>query len=242
MKSGGFQVKSGGFQVKSTPNLVKSEVFAETSAADFWNIWFHLKSARFHGEICQISWISWNPPDFMKSVWNPADFMKSGGFQVKSGGFHEIRQISGEIHPKPCKIRRVFAETSVADFWNIWFHLKSTRFHGEISQISWISWNLPDFMKSIWNTAAFMKSSGFQVKSGGFHEIWQISGEIHPKPCKIRRVFAETSVADFWNIWFHLKSTRFHGEICQISWWNPPDFMVKSARFHERELLGDDQV
>ena len=30
-----------------------------------------------------------------------------------------------------------------------------------------------------------------------------------------------------------VKSTRFHGEICQISWWNPPDFMVKSARFHE---------
>ena len=27
---------------------------------------------------------------------------------VKSGGFHEIR----EIHPKPYKIRRVFAETS----------------------------------------------------------------------------------------------------------------------------------
>ena len=41
------------------------------------------------------------------------------------------------------------------------------------------------------------------MKSGGFHEIceiWQISpeiqwisGEIHPKPYKIRRVFAETS-------------------------------------------------
>ena len=30
---------------------------------------------------------------------------------------------------------------------------------------------------------------------------------------------------------FHMKSTRFHGEICRISWWNPPDFM-KSAGFH----------
>ena len=42
--------------------------------------------------------------------------MKSGGFQVKSGGFHEIQWISGEIHPKPCKIRSVFAETSASDF------------------------------------------------------------------------------------------------------------------------------
>ena len=31
--------------------------------------------------------------------------MKSSGFQVKSGGFHEIQQISGEIHPKPYEIR-----------------------------------------------------------------------------------------------------------------------------------------
>ena len=67
--------------------------------------------------------------------------------------------------------------------------VKSARFHGfhEIHRFHEIR------MKS----SRFMKSGGFQVKSGGFHEIWQISGEIHPKPCKIRRVFAETSVADF---------------------------------------------
>ena len=96
----------------------------------------------------------------------------------------------------------------------------------------------------------FMKSARFHeihMKYGRFHEIqwisgeiWQISGEIHPKPCKIRRVFAETSAADFWNIWFHLKSTRFHGwnlpdfmdfmKSARISWWNPPDFMVKICR------------
>ena len=98
-----------------------------------------------------------------------------------------------------------------------------------------------------------MKSGGFHVKSGGFHEI-------HPKPCKIRRVFVETSD-------FMVKSAGFHGEIrriSRISWnlldfmvksagfheirqisrisWNPPDFMVKSAGFHECELLRDDQV
>ena len=94
--------------------------------------------------------------------------MKSGGFHVKSGGFHEI-------HPKPCKIRRVFVETSD-------FMVKSARFHGEIHQISWISWNLLDFMVkstgfheicriSWWNLPDFMKSTGFH----GFHEIHRIS-------------------------------------------------------------------
>ena len=101
---------------------------------------------------------------------------------------YEIRRISGEIHPKPCKIRRVFAETSASDFWNIWFHMKSTGFH-EICQISWISqisWNPPDFM---------VKSTGFH----GFH------GEIHQ--------ISWWNLPDFM-----VKSTRFHGEICQISW------------------------
>ena len=156
----------------------------------------------------------------MKSAGFHEIRMKSGGFQVKSGGFHEIWWISGEIHPKPCKIRRVFAETSAADFWNIWFHLKSTRFHGEICQISWISWNLPDFMKSILNPSRFHE---IQWISG---KIWQISWNQAdfrwnppPKPCKIRSFC--------WNIcsWFlkHLISP----EICQISWisWNPLDFM-----------------
>ena len=61
--------------------------------------------------------------------------MKSAGFheiRMKSGGFHEIRMKSGgfhEIQPKPCKIRRVFAETSD-------FIVKSAGFHGEIRQIS----------------------------------------------------------------------------------------------------------
>ena len=104
----------------------------------------------------------------------------------------------------------------------------------EIRRISWnpyeirqISWNPYEIQQILWN----------------LYEIRQISGEIHPKPCKIRRVFAETSASDFWNIWFHLKSARFHG-FHEIHWilWNLLDFMVKSAGFHERELLGDDQV
>ena len=39
--------------------------------------------------------------------------MKSGGFQVKSSGFHEIQWISGEIHPKPYKIRCFNKNSSV---------------------------------------------------------------------------------------------------------------------------------
>ena len=86
---------------------------------------------------------------FFDFTWNP----------------HEIRRISGEIHPKPYKIR-CFSKNS-SDFirfgvdftWNLLdfmkstgFHLESARFHGEIHQISRISWwNLPDFMNvSFW--------------------------------------------------------------------------------------------
>ena len=105
--------------------------------------------------------------------------MKSAGFheiRMKSAGFHEIRMKSGgfhEIHPKPCKIRRVFAETS--DFmvksagfhgeirWISWNPLdfmdfmKSTRFHGEIRRISW--WNPLDFTDFTWNPPDFMNVS-----------------------------------------------------------------------------------
>ena len=72
----------------------------------------------------------------------------------------------------------------------------------------------------------------------GFHEIWGHSPLHAPPPSPELKSFC-------WNIWiykvlggFHLKSARFH-EICWISgeirWisWNLPDFMVKSAGFHE---------
>ena len=165
-----FHMKSGGFQVKSTPNLVKSEEFllkhlhliSETS--DFtWNPPDFMKSARFHGEIHWISWISqisWNPPDFM----------------VKSTGFH------GEI----CQI----------SWWNLPdFMVKSTRFH-EICQISWM-WAFglwPSIGLSIERPIIGLQflardlliSHEICQISWNLHEIWQISGEIHPKPYKIR--------------------------------------------------------
>ena len=108
---------------------------------------------------------------------------------MKSGRFHEIWWISGEIHPNLVKseeflLKHLHLISETSDFtWNLLDFMKSARFHGEIHWISWISWNLLDFM----------------VNSTGFHgEICQIS---------------------WWNLPdFMVKSTRFHGEICQISW------------------------
>ena len=53
---------------------------------------------------------------------------------------HEIQRISGEIHPKPYKIR-CFSKNS-SDFIRFGggFHLKSAGFHHEIRRISRISW------------------------------------------------------------------------------------------------------
>ena len=83
-----------------------------------------------------------------------------------------------------------------------------------------------------------MKSGGFQVKpykfrcfnknysvwwmqergyDFGFHEIWGHSPSMHHPPPNWR-VFAETS--EFIRFWVDFT-------------WNPPDFMVKSAGFHE---------
>ena len=85
-------MKSAGFHMKSTwnpPDFMKS-----------------MKSSGFHDEIWQISW---NPADFrwnqmfqnqmqmfqQKLFW----FYKVwGGFHLKSTGFHEICEISPEIH------------------------------------------------------------------------------------------------------------------------------------------------
>ena len=147
-------MKSSGFQVKSTPKPCKIRSFllkhlhliSETSD-------FTLKSARFHGEIHQISWIS-------QILWNPPDFM------VKSTRFHgEIRQISWWNPPD--------------------FMVKSARFH-EIHQISW-TWAF-----GWWSSIGLSIERpiiGLQfLQSARFHEIcmkW-ISGEIHPKPYKIR--------------------------------------------------------
>ena len=212
-----------------------------------------LKSFCWNTCFYNFGWISqvisgWNPPDFrvksgrfheilghsphpafikLKSFcWNTCFYnfgwisqVKSGwnppDFRVKSGRFHEI--LGHSPHPAFIKLKSFC--------WNTCFYN-----FGWISQVisgwnlHWISgWNPPDFTD-------FMKSTRFHLKSAGFHEICQISPEIH------------------WISWWNppdfmdfMKSARFHGEIHWISWWNLPDFM-KSAGFHERELLGDDQV
>ena len=146
--------------------------------------------------------------------------IKNIGLQFLARGLsisHEIRWISGEI-------RRISGEI-----------------HPEPYKFRCFNKNY-----SVW----WMQERGYDL---GFHEIWNES------PCTPPnwRVFAETSdfirfwvdftwnLPDFtWNLpdfmksaGFHLKSTGF-----QVISWNPPDFMVKSAGFHECELLGDDQV
>ena len=114
-------------------------------------------------------------------------------------------------------------------------------------------------MKSTWNLVDFMKSGGFQVKSSGFHEIWQISwnpadftmksGRFHHEirwiSCEIHpnwRVFAETS--EFIRFWvdftwnppdFMVKSAGFHGEICRISWIMSFCVMIKYRSFDFRK-------
>ena len=111
--------------------------------------------------------------------------MKSGGFQVKS--------TPNLVKSEEFLLKHLHLISETSDFtWNLPDFMKSTRFHGEIHWILWISWNLLDFM----------------VKSTGFHRF-------HGEICQI----------SWWNLPdFMVKSTRFHGEICQISW-NPPDFM-----------------
>ena len=86
--------------------------------------------------------------------------------------------------------------------WNTCFYN-----FGWISQVK-SGWNLPDF----------------RVKSGGFHEILVIAPTLHFIKLK----------SFCWNTCFY-NLGGFHrwnlGEIHQISWWNPPDFRVKSTRF-----------
>ena len=92
-------------------------------------------------------------------------------------------------------------------------------------------------------------SFGKYMKSGGFHEIWQIScmkfGRFHAwNLVDFMHEIRQISCMKFGGFQamksgrFRMKSTKFHAwnlpnfmhEICQISW-NPPDFM-KSGRFH----------
>ena len=71
-----------------------------------------------------------------------------------------------------------------------------------------------------------MKSGGFQVKS--------TPNLVKSEEFLLKHLHLISETSDFtWNLPDFMKSARFYGEICQISWisWNLPDFM-KSARFH----------
>ena len=152
-------------------------------------------------------------PTLHSSNWRV--FAKTLAFIIL-GGFH--RWNLGEI----CQILQV----------------KSTRFHGEIHQISW--WNPLDFRGEIphpafiklksfcWNTCFYnfgwisQVISGwnlpdFRVKSGRFHG-WN----------PLDFTDFTWNPPDFtWNpldFMDFMKSAGCH-EICQISWWNLPDFM-----------------
>ena len=117
---------------------------------------------------------------FQDQPWNPPDFMD------------EICWISS---------------------WNLPDFMKFTWFH-EICQIS--PWNLPDFM----NTGfLFYSSEPIQIYSMVYH--WMLYFSSEPK-----------SLA--WNPLDFMKSTRFHGHEISTRFhaWNPPNFTMKSARFH----------
>ena len=243
---------------------------------------FTLKSGGFHlwnlVDFTQISPVkstqSYKSKCFSKnsSVW----WMQGGGYDQ---GFHEIQQSSpmksGRFHPDfTCEIHpnyksKCFSKNSSVwwmqgggydqgfDLWNpAEFTLKSGRFD---------LWNPVDFtqispVKSTQNykSKCFSKNSSVWWMQGGgcdqgFHEICQISHEIHMKSTRfheihwisklwafawwssvglsffkrpIRRVFAETS--DF--IRFGVDFTWNPPDFIRISW-NPADFMWNRKTF-----------
>ena len=221
-----------------------------------------LKSSRFHADFM------WNPVDFMKSLVI-APTLHSSNWRVFAetlafiilGGFHRwnVGEICWISQVKSLVIAptlhssnwRVFAET-LAFIILVGFHrwnlgeiyqiswLKSTRFQGEIHQISRVK--SPTLHSSNWRV--FAKTLAFIIL-GGFHrsnlgEICQISwmkstrfqGEIlghspHPAFIKLKSFCWNTCFYNFgwisqvksgWNL------PDFMGEIHHFSWWNLVDF------------------
>ena len=178
-------------------------------------MWFHVKSKDLLQGIVTL-WL-----DLYLIITQKLTFMKSGGF-------HEIWQIS------PWNLVDFTHEIWQISPWNLvdftMKSMKSSGFHHEIQQISWNPWNLVDFT----------------MKSGGFHEIRQISGEI--RCFRNQMQMFQQKLFWFYKVWggfhlksarFHLKSARFH-EIHQILYrfheiwwisWNPPDFMWNRKTF-----------
>ena len=147
--------------------------------------------------------------------WNPADFT------MKSGGFHEIREIrrispvkSGGFHPwNPADFTREIRRISP---------VKSGGFH-EIREIRRISWNPADFMKS--------------VKSSGFHP-WNPADFTQISPVKSTQNYKSKCFSKNSSVWWMQGGGYDQGfhEIHQISPWNLVDFTFEiqqsSPRFH----------
>ena len=132
-----------------------------------------------------------------------------------SCGFHEIQQISGEIHPKPCK-SRCFNHTYPVwwmqerdydpGFHEIWGH---SPLHAPPPPNWRVFVETSDFIR-FW--VDFMKSTRFH----GFHEICQIS-------------MVKSARFQWWN------PPDFNGEIHQISrisklwafaWWSSIGLLI----------------
>ena len=216
-----------------------------------WNPADFMKSGGFHTDFIRISW---NPADFtMKSggfhheirqiSWNP---VKSGGFQVKSGRFHEIREIQ-RISPRyhlwnPPKIIKAsvsaktlqFDECRVGDFT-----LKSGGFQ---------LWNLVDFtqispVKSTqsYKSKCFSKNSSvwwmqgggfhpwnpvdFTLENGGFH-LWNLVDFTQISPVKSTQDYKSKCFSKNSSVWWMQGGGYDQGfhEIHQISPWEMVDF------------------
>ena len=122
------------------------------------------------------------------------------------------------------------------------FIVKSARFHPEICQISCLkfgrfhAWNLADFMDEIWWISC-MKSGGFHseiqqiswMKSSGFHAKDFIYKYTAYLACNVY-----LSVLDLSWMSQRYSILVVDHEICQISWWNPPNFIMKFGEFHAK--------
>ena len=222
-------------------------VFAETLAFIIW--------VDFTGEICQISWVK--STRFQGEIWV---------------GFHESLVIAPTLHSSNWRVfAEILAFIILGGFHRWTSGWNPPDFTGEIHQIS--GWNPLDFKGEIPHPA-FIKLKSFCWNTFFYNFGWisqviswwnppDFTGEI----CQISWI--SWNLLDFtWNLpdftWNlpdftnFMKSGRFHGEIRQISWWNPLDFMksiwnpyeicriswnpYEIRRISNYELLCDDQV
>ena len=158
--------------------------------------------------------------------WNPADFT------MKSGGFHEIREI-----------RRISP-------------VKSGGFHPEIRRISWNPWNPADFTREIrrispryhlWNPPKIIKASvsaktlqfdecrvgDFTLKSGGF-QPWNLVDFTQISPVKSTQNYKSKCFSKNSSVWW-MQGGGFHP-------WNPADFTLKSGGFYLWNLADFTQI